>query len=114
VHTLVYMVKRSSFDSFLVQKAAKDGEDVHDSQACISLVTEGSGVTVKAEKGEYRANIVVGADRVYSRVLRALRRGFDGDEIRFCVSLDIPINETRLTEMFGDTLEINFMKNCDG
>jgi len=61
VHTLVYMVKRSSFDSSLVEKAAKDGEDVHDSQACISLVTEGSGVTVKAEKGEYRANIVVGA-----------------------------------------------------
>jgi geranylgeranyl reductase family protein len=113
-HPLVYMVKRSSFDSFLVEKAAEDGAEVHDSQACISLFTDGSGVRVKAEKGEYQANIVVGADGFHSRVLRSLRSGFQRDEIRFCVSLDIPIEETRLNQMLGDMLEIHFMNTTAG
>jgi geranylgeranyl reductase family protein len=106
--TIAYMVTRSSFDAYLVEKAAETGAEVQDRNACQSISVDGLGVTIRAESGVYRANVLVGADGFHSRVLKSLRPGFDRDEIRFCVIAELPITGARIYKMLGDRVEINF------
>ena len=107
-YTVAYMVTRSRFDAYLVEKASEAGAEIQDGNACRSISVDKGGIAVLAEKGEYRANVVVGADGFHSRVMRCLRPGFDRDEIRFCVIAELPIPGSRIYEMLGDRVEINF------
>lgn len=106
--TIAYMVTRSRFDSFLVEKAAEAGALVHDGETCAAVEADESGVTVRAPRDEYRANLVVGADGYYGRVLRSLGRKFEKDEVRFCAAVDVPIRGRGKDRMLGDVLEIQY------
>ena len=65
-HPLVYMVTRSVFDEYLVEKSVAAGAEIRDSETCISVATDREKVSISTSKGEYRANIVIGADGFFS------------------------------------------------
>jgi geranylgeranyl reductase family protein len=106
--TIAFMVSRSRFDSFLVEKAAEAGALVHDGESCVSIRADGSGVTVGTSRDSYRANLVVGADGYYSRVLRSLGRKFGKDEVRFCAAVDVPMRGRGKCGMPWDVVEVQY------
>ncbi len=106
--TLSYMVTRSNFDAYLVEKAVEAGTAVHDGQACVAVSSHPHRIIVHTDKEDYQSNIVIGADGFHSRVLRALRQGFDKGEIRFCVIAEIPMPESEISRLLDDTVEIHY------
>ena len=106
--TLSYMVTRSNFDAYLVEKAAEAGTAVHDGQACIAVSSHPQRIIVHTDTEDYQSNIVIGADGFHGRVLRALRPGFDKEEIRFCVIAEIPMPESEISRLLDDIVEIHY------
>jgi geranylgeranyl reductase family protein len=106
--TVAYMVSRSAFDAFLSGKAVEAGAALHEKRACVSVEKGERGVVVRTDKGSVRANVVIGADGFHGRVMRSLRPGFDREETRFCVIAEIPLSESRISEMFEDLVEIRY------
>jgi geranylgeranyl reductase family protein len=104
--TIIYMVKRNRFDEYLVGMAKKEGVEVHDAEACTSVSIEDKGVRVDTILGSYAANIVIGADGFYSRILKSMRRRTDN--VRYCVLCEIPMDEAGIDEKLGDLALIHF------
>jgi geranylgeranyl reductase family protein len=107
-NTVVYMVNRSRFDEFLVEKAVEMGAGVRESEPCLHVEPGDQAVTVQTRNRRYRANIVIGADGFYSTALKSLRGGFDKKEILFCVSADISLPESQIRKRFEDMVEIHY------
>ena len=107
-HTIAYMVTRSKFDEYLVEKALEAGAEVQDTETCISVLSSQKSVDVRTNKKVYQANIVIGADGYFSKVLKSIRSGFDQDEIRFCVIADIPMPESEISSRLSDCVELHY------
>jgi geranylgeranyl reductase family protein len=106
--TLSYMVTRSNFDAYLVEKAAEAGTAVHDGEVCVSVSSHLHRIIVHTPREDYQSNIVIGADGFHGRVRRALRPGFDKEEIRFCVIAEIPMPESEISRLLDDIVEIHY------
>ena len=104
--TVIYMVKRDCFDEFLVEMACNEGAEVKDGEECTSVQTGPDEVHVNTERGSYSANIVIGADGYYSRVLKFLRNR--SDDVRFCVLCEVPVQRAWIDDYLGDLALIHF------
>lgn len=105
---LAYMVTRSSFDEYLVEKAVTAGAEVRDSETCLSVIPDREKVNVSTSKGEYLSNIVIGADGFFSAVLKSLGKKFNKDEIRFCTITEIPMPESMISDLLNDCVELHY------
>jgi len=63
---------RSVLDEFIVRKAREAGAELRDGVSVKGVESDGRGCTVRAEGETYKAEFVVGADGVNSRVARAV------------------------------------------
>jgi geranylgeranyl reductase family protein len=106
--TVAYMVKREKFDKKLADMATEAGAELHSSEACLAVTRGNKNITVHTDCHEYQGNIVIGADGFFSKVLKNMRDGFDKKEIRYCLSVDIPLSETEITKRMGGFVELQF------
>lgn len=82
---MAYMVMRSRFDQWLVNKAQQVGAEVHQDEAVVKLIALPDGVEVVTEGGTYGARVVVGADGAMSVVAQQL---FPGRRLRKIPALE--------------------------
>jgi len=104
----VFLVNRKNFDAFLTDKAVEEGARLHDKEQCVFVKAEKNHVTVKTDKQKYTAGIVIGADGVYSRVLKNLHGGFDRDEIHLVLTAEIPLSNKEIEKRFRDLVTIYY------
>ncbi len=71
-HPAIAMVMRDKFDFYLVSKALEKGVDLRDNHSFRSLSGEAGALTVRTDRGAFKARMVVGADGVSSRLGRHL------------------------------------------
>jgi len=72
-----FTVYRPDLLSVLVAAVRRQKTDaIHLSSKCLGLVQDSSGVTLRLEHGEYRGDVLVGADGVHSRI----RQGLFGED----------------------------------
>lgn len=69
---LIKMVMRDTFDHFLIQQAQANGAAVQDHTAFVSCRGPSGDLTVKTDRGDVAARLIVGADGAASRVARQL------------------------------------------
>jgi len=72
---LGWVVKREEFDRLLLSRAAAAGAEIRQGEEFLRLRQSESGVTVRSDRGEYRARTVIGADGAAGRVSRQLKLG---------------------------------------
>jgi geranylgeranyl reductase family protein len=104
----VYMVDRKKFDGFLADRAAEAGAIIQEREQCLFVEADDTHVTVRTDKKNYTAGVVIGADGVYSRVLKSLYGGFNRDEIHLCVTSEIPMPDKEIDRRFGDLVTIYY------
>lgn len=72
---IAYTVNRTNFDTFLIDKAKKEGAKVKEEIKVCGIMTsqkKGEMTQVVTQNGSFFANIIVGADGVYSITARSL------------------------------------------
>ncbi len=104
----VFMVNRKNFDAFLTDKAVEEGARLHDEEQCVFVKAEKNHVMVKTDKHNYTTGIVIGADGVYSIVLKNLHGGFDRDEIHLGLTAEIPLPDKEIERRFKDLVTIYY------
>lgn len=65
-------IRRHEFDAWLASKARERGFVIHENTSAKSISTNGAEVVVTTDRGEYHAEVVVGADGSKSIVRRAI------------------------------------------
>lgn len=71
--TLGWVVRRESFDHFLLRQADRDGAEVRQGETFLDLFPEGEVIRVRTDRKEYRCLTLIGADGASSRVADRLR-----------------------------------------
>ena len=71
---IAYLVERSSFDAFLLDKAIEQGADCIQQAQVINVSQTNAGVTVHIREASYQGRFLIGADGVHSTI--AKRTGF--------------------------------------
>lgn len=84
-HTL-RIIRRDEFDAWLAEKAGNRGVEIREGVTVKDVQPDDEGVTVITDQGEFRAQVVVGAD------------GSNG-VTRRCVLPDAPVHTARLLEV---------------
>ncbi|MEC4673600.1 MAG: NAD(P)/FAD-dependent oxidoreductase [Nitrospirota bacterium] len=84
----VFMVMRSRFDQWLVNKAQAEGTVIHEGEGVTHLTSLPDGVEVRTLKGRYFGRVVVGADGAMSVVAQQL---FPGRRLRKIPALESEI-----------------------
>ncbi len=107
-HTVATMVTRSGFDAFLSDKAKSAGVEIQANENCLSVKRKDSGVEVTTSGRQYLSNIVIGADGVHSRVAKTFRPPFTHDELRYCLTADIPLPESGINEILPDKVVFHY------
>lgn len=102
------MVSRSTFDAFLVEKAAEAGARIAEAEACREIGTLADGVLVTTEKAEYRASVVIGADGFSSLVARQVRPKWSRRETRYCLVADVPLPRETIDRTMKDLVELRY------
>lgn len=89
-HTL-RIIRRDEFDHWLAKKARERGIEIREGVQVKNVRPDADGVTVETDQGEFRAQIVVGAD------------GSNG-VTRRCVWPNAPVSTARVLEVITPTL----------
>ena len=84
------LTMRDRFDAYLAEKAMEAGAELKENEKVKVLDVMDSGVGVRTDKGEYKAEVVVGADGVTSRVAMYVRPAYRPDELFLAVETEIP------------------------
>ena len=69
---MIYMVMRDKFDLLLSSLAQKNGASILFETAFHTFIESKGRIAVSTSKGDFRSNVLVGADGVHSRVRKAL------------------------------------------
>ncbi|GJL54959.1 MAG: geranylgeranyl reductase [Nitrospirales bacterium] len=69
---IAYMVMRSCFDQWLVDRALHAGAVVHEDEPATALTTLPDGIEVRTAKSRYHGRVVIGADGAMSLVAQQL------------------------------------------
>ncbi len=98
-----YLVKRSAFDYFLVEKAQEVGVDVIDGTKVLSVEQLKTGIRVLTHGDSFKAQLLVGADGVNSIVARKvdIRKRWTPDRVALCIGADIPITPSEINRILS-------------
>ena len=102
------MVTRSKFDAFLTSLAVKAGAELRAGEPCDAVKREAGCVKVITGRSEYSANIVIGADGVYSKVTKLVRPPFCQNELRYCIIAEIPMTKAEIDKFMPDFVELHY------
>lgn len=88
-----YLIKRSEFDSLLLDRARSAGVEIIDGADVLAVEQLKKGIRVLTSGDSYRGRMLVGADGVNSTVGRAvgLRERWPDDRVALCIAADIAL-----------------------
>ncbi|MFZ5903336.1 MAG: NAD(P)/FAD-dependent oxidoreductase [Chloroflexota bacterium] len=87
----IRIIRRDEFDHWLARKARKVGIEIRESVSVKNVIPDADGVTVETDQGDFRAQVVVGAD------------GSNG-VTRRCILPNAPVHTARLLEVLTPSL----------
>jgi flavin-dependent dehydrogenase len=87
------VIRRNEFDHWLAQKAAGKGVEIREGMTLKYILPDQEGVTVETDQGEFRAQIVVGAD------------GSNG-VTRRCIFPNAPVHTARVLEVLAPDYDV--------
>lgn len=99
-HTL-RIIRRDEFDHWLAGKARERGIEIREGVQVKNVRPDAGGVTVETDKGEFRAQVVIGAD------------GSNG-VTRRCVWPNAPVSTARVLEVLTPSLPLPNSVNPEG
>lgn len=85
------IVRRSQFDSMMVEEVRKKKIPIHEQEPAIKVERHGNEVIVTTDKEDYRTKVVVGADGVYS-ILRKVEGFVRRNDFARLFEVDIPVD----------------------
>lgn len=101
------IVQREEFDMALARTAQARGVTLEEGVTVLDLARDAEGVTLLTNQGEYRAQVVVGADGANS-VLRQKLGWARSDRIARLIEVLTPVNETCSPEFKDHTAVFDF------
>jgi len=107
------VVRRLDFDNALAQAAVDRGLDLRQGEAFVGINMESDALRIHTTRGEYRVQVLVGADGAQSGVRHAL--GMD-DESRLARLIEMvgPVDAERAPEFGGPTAVFDFGPMASG
>jgi len=82
---VAYTLNRADFDHALFKHAQKLGTEIHEKEKVVDITTlDENEISIKTTKKEYKSQMIIGADGVYSLVGRKLFRQWKKNEITLC------------------------------
>ncbi|MBS3795003.1 MAG: NAD(P)/FAD-dependent oxidoreductase [Candidatus Thorarchaeota archaeon] len=90
-----YIVRRSRFDSYLLERAREAGTDVFEDSKTVACEQLRSGVRVLCEGDSFKARLIAGADGFESVVARSMkiRDCWQPDEVAIGFATNVPLEE---------------------
>jgi flavin-dependent dehydrogenase len=85
------VIRRDEFDHWLAKKAESRGIEIREKVAVKNIIPDQDGVTIQTDQGDFRAQVVVGAD------------GSNG-VTRRCLFPDVPVATARVLEVLTPSL----------
>ena len=95
-HLKGYIVTRSQFDSFLLQKASDAGAEVIQGVEIVGLEQLRSGTRALAIGDSYKSHLLVGADGVNGIIARELgvRSKWSPEQVALCYTANVPMSSS--------------------
>ncbi len=87
----IRIIRRDEFDHWLAKKTREAGIEIRESVSAKNVIPDADGVTVETDQGNFRAQVVVGAD------------GSNG-VTRRCILPNTPVHTARLLEVLTPSL----------
>ncbi|MHA2384667.1 MAG: geranylgeranyl reductase family protein [Candidatus Thorarchaeota archaeon] len=90
-----YLVKRSVFDNYLLEKAKEVGVEVVVGTKALAIEQLRSGIRVLTRGDSYKAHLLIGADGVNGIVAKhvGIRARWKPETVALCISADISVDE---------------------
>jgi geranylgeranyl reductase family protein len=104
---IAYMVSRSSFDNYLLEKARETGVSVSLGERVLGLHEKDAAVEVSTHLGTYQAAFAIIAEGAHGTLKRNVRRGDGKNEYGVCLVAEIPM-EAVSQDYAQDAIEIHF------
>jgi geranylgeranyl reductase family protein len=91
-----YLVKRNTFDDFLLEKAKRAGVEVIQGSKVVAIEQLRRGVRALSVGDAYKAHLLVGADGVNGITGRQLgiRNGWDSESVALCLNAEFPMDSS--------------------
>ena len=101
--TLVYMTSRTSFDSFLTEKAVEAGTELRDGAPVNRVNVASSHVEVKTSEGNFRSKILIGADGMGGPTARTggFYESWKPDQVAYAIESEVYVGEKAVQEFMG-------------
>ncbi len=107
-YRLAVIVKRSAFDSFLLDKAVEAGASTRFGEEVLSFEEGDDHVLVKTSAGEYKARYFVTAEGSQGRLYKGVRRRDTRDEFIVSMETEVPATNHAVDSYIYNAIEIHF------
>jgi geranylgeranyl reductase family protein len=104
---IAYMVRRSAFDNYLLEKARETGISVSLGARVLGLHEKDASVEVSTHLGTYKAAFVIIAEGAHGTLKRNVRRGDGKNEYGVCLVAEIPMEDAS-QDCAQDAIDIHF------
>jgi geranylgeranyl reductase family protein len=104
---IVGMVMRDTFDHYLIRQAMKKGLIVQDNTKFDSVSGKAGDLLVKTSRGNFKANVIAGADGVNSRVAKTLGLSIRHD-VMIAVEGEVYPKEKQTLNQYKGSIVIDF------
>ena len=97
-----YLIHRSKFDSFLVDKAKEAGVEVVLANEIVAIEQLRNGVRALGVGDSYKAQLLVGADGVNGITSKELdiRHHWSTEDVAVCISAEVPLEPSEVERLF--------------
>jgi len=111
---IAIMTTRSKFDEFLADNARKAGAIINEGEKCTHLEVLNDYVLVRTDLNQYKANIVIGADGIFSQTRKIVRPPFADNEMCYCLIADVPMHDKEIQRRTQNLIELYYGYNNIG
>lgn len=96
-----YIVRRSRFDSYLLERAREAGADVFEDSKAVACEQLRKGIRVLCQGDSFKARLIAGADGFESMVARSMkmRKCWQPDEVAIGFVTNVPLEEAIIEDI---------------
>ena len=105
---LATMITRSSFDNYLLEKAAETGIEIQTGERVTDFTERGDHVEVHTRAGTFRSKFLIVAEGAQGKLKNRIRKNDRSNEYGICLVADIEENNEKIDAFLPGILEIHF------